>query len=421
MSDKQRNNLIPKLRFPEFKDSGEWKEDSLINIAKFRRGSFPQPYGLPEWYDDKNGMPFIQVYDVDDNFRLKPTTKRKISKLGAKQSVFIKKGTVIITIQGSIGRVAITQYDAYIDRTLLLFQKFHNEIDKIFFAYILFLLFEIEKQKAPGGIIKTITKEVLSDFVLKIPSIPEQKKIASFLSNLDELIEAHKQKLALLKQHKKGLMQNLFPQEGEKVPKWRFPEFRDSGEWEEKKLGEVASFSKGKGISKSEITKNGKTPCIRYGELYTHYSETITNVFSYTDLDVKSLVLSEPNDVIIPSSGETQIDIATASCILKKGIALGGDINIIKTEMNGVFLSYYLNNAKKMDIARIAQGISVVHLYSSQLKTLSINVPIPPEQQNIASCLSSVDEIITAEGEMIEQLEKHKKGLMQNLFPPEIN
>lgn len=207
----QEGETVPKLRFPEFEGDGEWDSDSLVNLAQFRRGSFPQPYGLPEWYDDEDGMPFIQVYDVDDNFRLKPSTKRKISELAAEQSVFIEKGTVIITIQGSIGRVAITQYDAYIDRTLLIFQEFYDEIDKTFFAYTLFLLFEIEKQKAPGGIIKTITKQVLSDFTIKMPSLEEQKKIASCLSAVDELINAQSEKIEELNQHKRGLMQGLFP------------------------------------------------------------------------------------------------------------------------------------------------------------------------------------------------------------------
>lgn len=207
----QEGETVPRVRFPEFEDDGEWDSDSLVNLAQFRRGSFPQPYGLPEWYDDEDGMPFIQVYDVDDNFRLKPSTKRKISELAAEQSVFIEKGTVIITIQGSIGRVAITQYDAYIDRTLLIFQEFYDEIDKAFFAYTLFLLFEIEKQKAPGGIIKTITKQVLSDFTIKMPSLEEQKKIASCLAAVDELINAQSDKIEELNQHKRGLMQGLFP------------------------------------------------------------------------------------------------------------------------------------------------------------------------------------------------------------------
>ncbi len=207
----QEGETVPRFRFEEFQNCDEWSEDTLLNIASFRRGSFPQPYGFPEWYDDENGMPFIQVFDVGEDFRLKPTTKNKISELAAKQSVFIPKGTLIITLQGSIGRVAITQYDAYIDRTLLLFEEFHKEIDLKFFAYTIFLLFEIEKQKAPGGIIKTITKEVLSSFVVKMPSIKEQQKIAACLSSLDDLINAQSQKIEALKLHKKGLLQGLFP------------------------------------------------------------------------------------------------------------------------------------------------------------------------------------------------------------------
>ena len=194
-----KSGLVPRLRFPEFREAGEWEADNLVRLAKFRRGSFPQPYGLPEWYDDENGIPFVQVFDVDDDLRLKPKTKNKISKLGAEQSVFIAKGTLIVTLQGSIGRVAITQYDAYIDRTLLIFEEFFRPTEKLFFAYVIQNLFEIEKQKAPGGIIKTITKESLSDFAVKLPGHSEQQKIADCLASLDELITLEAQKLDTLK------------------------------------------------------------------------------------------------------------------------------------------------------------------------------------------------------------------------------
>lgn len=202
---------LPEWRFPEFQDCEEWETVKLEKLALYRRGSFPQPYGLPEWYDEKSGMPFIQVFDVDDNMKLKSNTKNKISELAAQQSVFIPKGTLIITIQGSIGRVAITQYDAYIDRTLLLFEKFFRKIDKTFLAYNLQLLFDIEKQKAPGGIIKTITKQALSEFLISIPRIEEQEKIAGCLSEVDTMITEQSNKVEQLKAHKKGLMQGLFP------------------------------------------------------------------------------------------------------------------------------------------------------------------------------------------------------------------
>lgn len=209
---------MPGLRFPKIGEMQEWHEFSLVQAAKFRRGSFPQPYGLPKWYDETNGMPFIQVFDVNDALCLKPKTKNKISKLAAELSVFIPKDTLIITIQGSIGRVAITQYDAYIDRTLLLFEKYYKPIEKKFFAYLMQNLFELEKEKAPGAIIKTITKEVLSNFKIKLPSLKEQQKIAAFLSSLDDLISAQSAKIDALKVHKKGLMQQLFPSPDEASP-----------------------------------------------------------------------------------------------------------------------------------------------------------------------------------------------------------
>ena len=202
------------------------------------------------------------------------------------------------------------------------------------------------------------------------------------------------------------------------TPKLRFPEFLDDGEWEEKKLENIADFFKGKNISKADIHEEGITPCIRYGELYTHYQEVIDKIFSKTNLPTSNLFLSCKNDVIIPSSGETKIDIATASCVSHDGIALGGDINIIRSEQNGIFISYYLNSAKKMDIAKIAQGDTVVHLYSSQLKKLDILLPpTQEEQQKIANFLSSIDELITASTKKVETLKEHKKALMQQLFP----
>lgn len=201
------------------------------------------------------------------------------------------------------------------------------------------------------------------------------------------------------------------------LPKLRFPEFENDGEWKVVRLGEIAHFFKGKGISKAEVSDTGTTPCIRYGELYTYYKEIVRDVKSYMDISTDNLVLSKANDVIIPSSGETKEDISTASCIIEDGIALGGDINIIRSSANGIFLSYYLNNAKKNDIAKIAQGISIIHLYNEQLQNLSIALPSLPEQQKIASFLTSLDELISAHTQKLEALKSHKKGLMQQLFP----
>jgi type I restriction enzyme S subunit len=201
-----------KLRFKDEdgKAYPKWEEKRLDEVANFRRGSFPQPYGLAKWFDEINGLPFVQVYDVDDNMLLKPSTKTKISKLAAEQSVFVKKGTLVLTIQGSIGRIAKTQYDAYVDRTLLIFQSYKKPIDVDYFKYVVSLLFEIEKTKAPGGTIKTITKEALSSFKIMLPQTEEQQKIASYLSSLDTKIESVATQITQSQTFKKGLLQQMF-------------------------------------------------------------------------------------------------------------------------------------------------------------------------------------------------------------------
>lgn len=186
-----------------------WETKTLKEVATYRRGSFPQPYGLDKWYDDISGLPFVQVFDVDDNNRLKDETKRHISKLAQQMSVFVKKGSIILTIQGSIGRIALTQYDAYVDRTLLIFESFKFPFDSYFFMISIWRIFEIEKEVAPGGIIKTITKEALSSFKISYPSIVEQKRIATILSEIDEDILALEKKIIKAKSLKQGMIQNL--------------------------------------------------------------------------------------------------------------------------------------------------------------------------------------------------------------------
>lgn len=202
------------------------------------------------------------------------------------------------------------------------------------------------------------------------------------------------------------------------TPQLRFPEFTD--EWQMKKLGDIAEFSKGSGISKNDIHENGEIEAIRYGELYTTYNEIIDEVKSKTNLSPSRLKLSKANDVIIPASGETSIDIATASCVMRDNIALSGDLNIIRTQNNGIFMAYYLNNKKKNDIARLAQGISVIHLYSSSLKDLEVNLPPKPAQQKIADFLTTVDDKITALDKKIELLKQYKKGVMQQIFSQKV-
>ena len=231
------------------------------------------------------------------------------------------------------------------------------------------------------------------------------------MSSVDVKINLTENKLELLKEYKKGIMQKIFNQE----LRFKDSNGNDYPEWEEKKLGDITKFSKGKLISKEDITDTG-VECIRYGELYTTYNEVINKVVSKTNLDISTLVLSEKNDIIIPCSGETAIDIAKASCVTKSGVALGGDLNILKLNENGIFLSYYLNNKAKYQIVSLAQGASVVHLYEDHLKKLKIKVPILQEQQKIADFLSAIDSKIEKISDELENLKEFKKGLFQQMF-----
>ncbi|EPP2724354.1 restriction endonuclease subunit S [Escherichia coli] len=172
----------------------EWK--SLEDIALFRRGSFPQPYGNSEWYDGEGCMPFVQVADVaDSGFTLHTKTKQQISKIAQSKSVFVEAGTIVVTLQGTIGRVAITQYDCYVDRTLAIFTNFKVKINKKYFAYQLKAKFDSEKEFARGSTLKTITKEEFSKFQLPLPSINEQNRIVSLLDKFDTLAHSIKQGL----------------------------------------------------------------------------------------------------------------------------------------------------------------------------------------------------------------------------------
>ena len=199
------------------------------------------------------------------------------------------------------------------------------------------------------------------------------------------------------------------------VPNLRFPEFE--GEWKEERLADIADLYKGTGISKDQLSVDGE-PCILYGELYTKYkSETIKKVISKTSIDNAKLVRSKANDVIIPCSGETAEDIATARCVLKDNILLGGDLNIIRLRgHDGSFISYQLNGKRKYDIAKVAQGVSVVHLYGEHLKGVKTINPCLDEQKKIAGLLTLLDERIATQNKIIEDLKELKSAISENLF-----
>ncbi len=397
MTDSDKHT--PSLRFPEFLNDGEW---SAI-LLKDAINKVTPPKKLPSSEYKTDGQ--FPVIDQSTNI-IAGYSDDYSALMNTQNEDYIVFGDHTCTLK-LVNHPFIQGADGI--------KIFRSKLDDLYTQYLYYYLLA-------HPILSKEYKRHFADLAEKIILYPknlkEQIRIAECFSSIDKQIAATKSKLEHLKEHKHGLMQRLFPAKGKTVPELRFPEFLYNGEWEIKKLRDIATFSKGKGISKTDVTANGTTPCIRYGELYTTYKETITDASSYTDLPVIDLFLSKANDVIIPSSGETKEDIATASCILKDGIAIGGDINIIRTSNNGIFLSYYLTYVKKNDIARIAQGVSIIHLYNEQLRDLVVELPSSiKEQQRIADCLQSVDNLIKSYEDKITALELHKKGLMQQLFP----
>ncbi len=198
------------------------------------------------------------------------------------------------------------------------------------------------------------------------------------------------------------------------VPTLRFPNY--NGEWQKTVMGKVCSFRKGYGIAKDDLSSGG-TPCILYGELYTTYKTAIAKTIkSKTSIQSKSLVYSQKDDVIIPCSGETAEDIATSICVPYDGILLGGDLTIVHSDLDGAFLSNQINSVRKFDIARIAQGKSIVHLQADELKKIFIFYPSIQEQRKISAFIDKIDKRIEIQNKIISKYETLIKGLCNMIF-----
>ena len=200
-----------------------------------------------------------------------------------------------------------------------------------------------------------------------------------------------------------------------KVPKLRFPGFTDA--WEQRKLESMATFSKGCGYSKSDLIDSGHE-VILYGRLYTSYETVISSVNTYVELNDKSAI-SVGGEVIVPATGESPEDIARASVVEKEGMALGGDLNIIrpKSSLDSVFLALSISNgSQKKELSKRAQGKSVVHLHNSDLKEVIILYPKVEEQSKISDLFISFDSLISLHQRKLDHLKELKKGLLQQMF-----
>ena len=407
---------IPELRFPSY--DTQWMVSRIEELFEFKNGLNKEK----EFFG--RGTPIINFKDV---YNLSGIYAKNLNGLVELSSSEIErysaqKGDVFFTRTSEtihdIGMSAALMEDienCVFSGFVLRARPISNQLSNDFKMFC-FNIYPVRKEIVTKSSFTTralTSGTLLKKVIIKYPaSLPEQQKIADFLSTVDKKIQALEKKKALLEQYKKGVMQKIFKQE----IRFKQEDGSDYREWVEKRLGDIVTFSKGKGISKSDIELEATNPCIRYGELYTQYGEVIDNVVSHTNLQKEGLVLSEANDLIIPSSGETNIDIATASCVLYDGIILGGDLNIIKSKMNGVFLAYYMNSHLRLEIAKYGQGVSVVHLYSSHLKLLKLLVPSLNEQTKIANSLSAIDDKIKVVTIQIDKMKLWKKGLLQQMF-----
>ena len=187
-------------------------------------------------------------------------------------------------------------------------------------------------------------------------------------------------------------------------------------EWNKKQFKECCEFLKGKGISKDDLSETGN-PCILYGELYTTYKTAVVrDIKSKTKLNSALLVKSKKNDVIMPGSGETAIDIATSTCIPYDNVLLGGDLNIIRSQLDGIFLSNQINFARRFEIAEVAQGASIVHLHSNDIKNLYLYFPSYNEQLKIAEFSELLDNRIVAQSKIIKELKSYKNIVSNKLL-----
>ena len=395
--------IVPELRFLEFEADGEWEIDDLGNHCFITTGRLDANAmvedGKYRFYTCAKDYYFIDDFAFDTNALL-------ISGNGAHVGY----------IHHYHGK-----FNAY-QRTYVL-DDFDKDIHYIQYFLERNLKSRIASEKKDGNT-PYIVKSTLGEMKILSPKRElEQQKIASCLSSLDELIATHNDKLEALKDHKKGLMQNLFPQEGETVPKYRFKEFEGDGEWEIRSIEESIDLISGIALKSEELSddKSG-TPILRginITEGQIRHSEEMDK-FYLGDISEIEKYLVEENDIVIGMDGSkvgknvSLIAEKDTDSILIQRVAR---IKAVNSEVNYLYQHFVSDGFRRyVDIVNTSSGIP--HISAKQIRDFEIGFPPKIlEQQKTAYCLSAVDELITAQAEKIEQLQIHKKGLMQGLFP----
>lgn len=420
----EKSAPLPRLRFPEFREAGQWESKPLRIMGTFFRGL---TYSADEVSED--GLLVLRSSNIQDGTLVLNKNLVFVNK-PCPVDIQLRRGDIAICMSNGskalVGKSAEFrgEYDGHL--TVGAFCSIFRPV--LEFAKLIFQTPKYSKFVSVvigGGNINNLKNSDLEEFEHPIPRLqPEQQKIADCLSSLDELIATETQKLDVLKTHKKGLMQQLFPREGEAVPRLRFPEFREAGEWTEFELGPLTT-KVGSGITPTGGDKNYKTegrPFVRsqnvgWGELILEdvafIDEGTHQSFDSTEIKV--------SDVLLNITGAS----IGRSAVADSRIA-GGNVNqhvciirVKRDELNAALLNQFLiseRGQKKIDSFQAGgnrQGLNFAQIRS-------FGIPLPPtenEQRRIADCLSSLDDLIAAQSQKIDALKTHKKGLMQQLFP----
>lgn len=322
-------------------------------------------------------MPFVQVADVSDDMKLVDDTKQKISKLAQPMSVCAEEGSVLVTLQGSIGRVAIMQYKAFVDRTVLIFDKYNADIDKTFWAYIIKEKFIEEARKAPGGTIKTITKEVLSDFDLMLPSYDEQKMLGKLLHSLDHLITLHQCKC--------------------QIDGYRF-QSPLAITWEQRKVTEIGKIYIGLVTTMTKHYTDEGTLLIRNSDIKDGKFEFGDNpiYLEKTFAEKNETRMHQIGDVITVHTG----DVGTSAVITENEAKSIGFATIVTRPnpkiIDSNYLCSFLNTDKhKKWAVSISTGDGRTNYNLGDYFELVVPVPSIAEQKKIASYIQKLNRLIT--------------------------
>ena len=397
----------PAIRFKGFTDA--WEQRKVGEVSESYSGGTPS-VGVKEYYGGQ--IPFIRSAEINSEI-----TELFLTEEGLKNSSarLVAVGDILYALYGATsGEVGRARLKGAINQAILAIKP-HTDYDSEYLAQWLrkskHSIIDTYLQGGQGNLSGTIVKELSVDF----PSLKEQKAIGGFFRQLDNLITLHQRKYDKLQVLKKAMLEKMFPKNGSSVPEIRFKGFTDA--WEQRKLGEIAVFSKGVGYSKNDLCEEG-TPIILYGRLYTKYETCIFDVDTFVKEKAGS-VYSKGGEVIVPASGETAEDISIASVVVKPGILLGGDLNIVSptAEYDSAFLALTISSgATHKYLSSLAQGKSVVHLHNSDIQSVSAKFPTKREQEKIHLIFGKIDTLITLHQRELEKLQNIKKSMLEKMF-----